>query len=90
MVGTAREAEFLLRVALLASQFRPWVQDCGMPASQRGILHHQTKTVVSERGNGFFFYGSVFHTKTPTLYRLWHHAVELCLMSQSTPLPIAQ
>lgn len=41
MVGTAREAEFLLRVALLASQFRPWVQDCGMPASQRGILHHQ-------------------------------------------------
>ena len=40
MVGTAREAEFLLRVALLASQFRPWVQDCGMPASQRGILHH--------------------------------------------------
>ena len=55
MVGTAREAEFLLRVALLASQFRPWVQDCGMPASQRGILHHQIYTVSAKVLTVFYF-----------------------------------
>ena len=41
MVGTARGAESLPHVALQASQFRPWVQDYRMPASQSGTLHHQ-------------------------------------------------
>jgi hypothetical protein len=56
MVGTAREAEFLLRVALLASQFRPWVQNYGMPASQRDILHHQYQHRSVARLCGVFIF----------------------------------
>jgi len=40
MVGTARGAESLLHIALQAPQFRMWVRDYGMPASQSGKLHH--------------------------------------------------
>jgi hypothetical protein len=63
----------------------PWdsgARECSTPPPN--------KNRCLRKGQRFFLFGSVFHSKTPTLYRLWHHAVGLCLMSQSTPLPIAQ
>ena len=55
MVGTARGAEPVLHVALHTSQFRLWVRDYGMPASQSGRLHHQINTVVSQGTTVFLF-----------------------------------
>ncbi len=48
MVGTARGVEALLHVALKTSQFRPWVRDYGMPASQNGRLHHHPSHCLAD------------------------------------------